>query len=351
MPFHPPRCPHPDCVEHAQPSPRFFDRWGSYQPKCRTEPVPRFRCRSCGRTFSLQTFRPDYRDRRPDANEPLLCFSSSGVGMRQIGRQLGLSVFGVQYKTRKLARHLGRLHDQVVQRLPAGRRFVFDEEETFESASTRPLTVPLAVECDSWLIVSWEVGPIRRLARAGSRRRRRQERDEQRRGRREDESRRCVADLLRDLGRRVPEGSMTIVTDKKPAYVPLVREVLGERAEHQRFSGKAPRTKWNALFPINTTIAMSRDNCGRLRRKSWLVSKTAEGLRLQMAIWAVYRNFVRRRFNRDPSDRCPGAVLGLVPRSLRWGEILRWRQDWGALSPSPLCPAGRELVGSMSRCG
>ena len=31
-------------------------------------------------------------------------------------------------------------------------------------------------------------------------------------------------------------------------------------------------TAYSALFPINTTIAMSRDNCGRLRRRSWLES-------------------------------------------------------------------------------
>ena len=68
----PPRCPNRACPEHHHPTPRFYVRTGFYRPRCRSHPVPRFRCRTCERGFSRQTFRVDYRDHRPSLNDPLV---------------------------------------------------------------------------------------------------------------------------------------------------------------------------------------------------------------------------------------------------------------------------------------
>jgi hypothetical protein len=58
----------PDCRFHRSPHPRFFTRHGHYQPRCRDHPVQRFRCRCCRRTFSRQSFRADYRHKKPHLN-------------------------------------------------------------------------------------------------------------------------------------------------------------------------------------------------------------------------------------------------------------------------------------------
>ena len=79
-------------------------RKGSYRAKCRPHPIPRFECRACGRTFSRQTFRMDYRDHRPDLNARLLQLLASGIGLRQSSRNLGLSLRCTELKFRKLAR-------------------------------------------------------------------------------------------------------------------------------------------------------------------------------------------------------------------------------------------------------
>lgn len=103
-PFVPPRCPNRRCVAHWKPHPGFYTRMGTYSARCRSDPVPRFRCRSCRRSFSRQTFRIDYRNRRPEANAPLFLLVTRGVGLRQAGRNLWLDVHAVQKKFRKLAR-------------------------------------------------------------------------------------------------------------------------------------------------------------------------------------------------------------------------------------------------------
>ena len=100
------------------------------------------------------------------------------------------------------------------------------------------------------------------------------------------------------------------------------------------------------MFPINTTLAMTRDNLGRLRRRSWLVTKKAERLRQHMILFTVYRNYVRRRFNRDPASATPAKLLKLVPRQLHRHELFAWRQDWGAHSIHPLSISGLRAVRS-----
>ena len=107
------------------------------------------------------------------------------------------------------------------------------------------------------------------------------------------------------------------------------------RLIHRQFSSKLPRDSQNPLFRINLTNAMARDLNGRLRRRTWLVSKFGRYLNTQLAYFITYRNYVRRRFNRD--EETPAEMLGFVPRPLRKEQLLSWRQTWGRESIHPLC--------------
>ena len=88
---------------------------------------------------------------------------------------------------------------------------MLDEEETYESASIRPLMMPVVIEKRTWFIVSTRVGSIRRLAPEGTARRRRQNHEEQTRGKRKDQSQQCVPRALWELQRKT-EGSRTLRT-------------------------------------------------------------------------------------------------------------------------------------------
>ena len=297
--------------------------------------MPRFYCSSCGRSFSRQTFRHDYRDLRPECNELLFVMLTSGVGLRQCARNLSLGVRSVQLKMRKLARTCDLLRRNLAPRLPMERTYLMDEEETYESASIRPLTMPVLIEKETWFVVASAVGRIRRLAPEGTARRRRQQRDEVRYGRRPDESSKAVREVLGRLANMIT-GPLELHTDQKSSYGTIARRAFGSNLIHDTTPSKRIRSTFDRLFAINTTLAMTRDNCGRLRRKSWLVTKCRRRLRDQMALFTVYRNYVRHRFNRDNVGDTPATFLGLLPRRLLPREVLRWRQDWGTRSPSPL---------------
>jgi len=146
------------------------------------------------------------------------------------------------------------------------------------------------------------------------------------------------------LARLVPEGTLVLRTDEKPTYPGILRSVFGKRVVHETTAGTLHRGTHNALFPINTTLAMTRDNMGRLRRRSWLVSKRRQDLLAHARMFQVYRNYVRRRFNRDRGWETPGKLLRLLPRQLFASEVVAWRQDWGKHSMHPMSRNGRIVI-------
>jgi hypothetical protein len=109
----------------------------------------------------------------------------------------------VQRKARKLAKHAGFLHDNLSPRLPADRIYLLDEEETYEQASIRTLTMPVLIEREHWFVVAIDVGTTRRLAAEGTARRRWQDSEELANGPREDQSRKCVQTVMQQLDRRL----------------------------------------------------------------------------------------------------------------------------------------------------
>ena len=160
--FQPPRCPNRRCSQHLDPGPKFFARKGFYHPLCRSHRVPRFACKTCGKGFSRQTFRCDYRDHRPSLNASLFTLLASGVGLRHSARVLELSRHCTELKARKIGRHLRRLNLNLRGPLPASAKFQFDELETYEGRrNTRPLSVPVLIERDTRYMVWAESAPIR----------------------------------------------------------------------------------------------------------------------------------------------------------------------------------------------
>jgi transposase-like protein len=340
--FTPPVCPHRSCPAHRDPPESFFVRRGYYQPKCRAHPVPRFRCRVCGAGFSRQTFRHDYGDHKPHLNAVLLDALSNGSGFRELARRIPLTRRNVERKFRKIARTLGLLHRNLLAAMPANARFQLDEMISFEHCkSTRPLTVPVLIESRSFFVVAGASAPIRPSGRKTARRRAAIARDEERCGPRPHLDRPCVRGVLDVLAPLVAQHrEVRLRTDCKPLYRTLGREVFGDRLVHERFSGRLRRGPGNPLFPINLTNAIVRQLLGRMRRRTWLCTKKHAFLDAHLHYFIVYRNYVRRRTNREPVWYTPAVALGLLEAPLRFEQCLSWRQDWGehSLHPAHACP-------------
>ncbi len=335
--FRPPFCPYRGCSAHHATGSNFYVRHGAYRAACRPRPVSRFRCKSCLRTFSRQTFRADFRDHRPDLNVPLLKLLACGTGLRESGRQLGLSLPAVEHKARKIGRHLRQLNLALRGPLPEGARFVFDELETYEGRrNTRPLTVPMLVEGRSLFLIWAESETLRPSGRMSEARKLAIQADEARFGLRRDRSARAIHRTLRRGAELLPDGrTIRVDTDEKSVYPRHLERALGKgTSDHHCTNSLVPRKTWNPLFPVNSEEARARDMMGRLRRESWLVSKRRRWLDIALHVHMAYRNYVRRRSLAEEDS--PASMLGFVRRRLRPTELLSWRQVWGSRSPSPV---------------
>ena len=343
--FQPLRCPYRGCSQHRFPRPRFYVRHGSFHPKCRPRPVPRFRCRNCRRTFSRQSFRMDFRDHKPYLNAPLFSMIASGIGIRQCGRILHLSLRCVELKLRKIGRHSRRLNLNLQGNLTGDVSLHFDELETYEGQrNTRPLSVPVLLESYSRFIIWAEAAPIRPRGKMSNKRRKAIIESDKQHGRRKDLSRRSVVRAFSRGATLVKcSSSVTLETDEKSSYPGLARgSFRSQRLRHNKTNSRLFRGTWNPLFAVNNEEAIMRDLMGRLRRDSWLVSKKRRFLDLALQVHIAYRNLTRKRFNHDVES--PAQVLGFLPRRLSPHEILGWRQDWGTESIHPLSHAGRRLI-------
>ena len=343
--FLPPRCPNERCPEHADPRERFFRRHGVYRPKCRAHPVPRFLCKSCGKSFSRQTFRADRYDKKPYLNPLILVPLTSGVGLRKSARNLDITRNNLVLKWRKIARHARQLDLNLKSRASRAERaaadrstFVlqFDELETYETRrNTRPLSVAVMIERRTRLIVGAIAAPIRPKGTMTKQRIAAIAAEDARFGRRKDRSRVACRSVFRSAAKLRPAAAgVRLQTDEKLVYSEYFAEAFAGRVRrHETTSSRAPRGGGTPLFAINLTEGILRDHAGRVRRDSWLTSKLRTYLNLHRGLYSAWKNGVLPRFTRD--DDAPGVLAGWTPRNLTVGEFLGWRQDWCTRSPCP----------------
>ncbi len=328
-------CPYPRCSHHLKPPVDFYRRHGFYHPRCRPHPVARFRCRTCRRTFSRQTFRADRYHKKPYLNATFLRLMVSCVGLRQAARVLQVARRTVEHRFLWLARHATRYQHNRLSGAALRGPFQLDELETFESNRYQPVTVPVLIHRRTLFLVGTAVGPLRRKGRMTTEQKRRRARHEARHGRRPSQSSRAVRRILARLHRVAdPHEPVVLESDCKPLYERVGRALLGGRFVWSPHPASARRDRTNPLFPINHTNARLRHFLSRLRRRTWCVTKERKWLQGHLEIAALWVNYCRGMTNR--TRRTPAQAVGVAARAYRPEEVLGWRQDWARLE---LCPA------------
>jgi hypothetical protein len=325
MSFLPKFCPHADCPSRSN-APFRYRRRGFFRRHCDLRSVPRFQCRCCSRGFSEQTFRLNYRLKRPALLVHFFLDRVSKVTHRQSARNHACSRSTEERHFRRLSGHCKDFHearlDEVQARGGLGEVFLLDELETYEQHRTqKPVTVPILIERTSGFVLDARVGALAPRARN----RAPQERKLERKLERKSESRQVVQaafERLRDFSPK--ERVLRVKTDRKPSYAKILRTLFGARCEHQRSSSKRRRDVRNPLWPINHTEARVRDNVSRLVRENWGAAKLRRWLAGHLAIWVCYRNYVRGKTNRHPRTT-PAMALGVQARRWMAGELLEWR--------------------------
>lgn len=328
MRFVPTFCPLTDCPAHDGRAPFRFQRRGSYRRKCDGLVVPRFSCGTCGRKFSRQSFRLNYRWWRPHVHHELFRMFVSKVTMRQAARLLGIDRGTVARRQRSLGEACRRFHAAAMaEGQGLAGRFSMDEMETFETDRLlRPVTIPVLIQLQSLFVVHAESAPLPSRGRLDAARQLRKMEYEKRFGKRRSGSRKAVESTLLQLRSAMRETEeLHLVTDRKSSYRTLVQQYFRERfGSHVQESSRRKRNRGNPLFAINHTLAMLRDGVSRLVRRNWGVSKLRTRLDPHLWVWIGYRNYVRG-IVADVPETTPAMVAGVTRHPLTSSDLFRWR--------------------------
>jgi transposase-like protein len=339
LPARPPHCPNPACDFHVRTRGWRFKRKGFFHRQRRPRRVQRYLCQRCGRTFSSQTFSTTYWLKRPELLRMLFFRTLACSGNRQIARELGVSHATVQRQVERLGRHCLLIHEHLRPREAPREPVVLDGFRTLESGHYWPFDLNHVVGV-SHFVYGFNDAELRRSGSMRPGQRRHRDRLEARHGRPDRRAtRRAVEELV---GRIVPPGGEVVLrSDDHPGYPwALARlRARGRTIHHETTSSKAARTPRNPLFPVNLADLLLRHSGSNHKRNTIAFSKRRQGAMHRMAIFTVWRNYVKSVSERR-CDAPPGVALGVIERALRVEEVVGRR----------LFPFRFRLRGWLARC-
>ena len=277
----PPFCPNSSCPNHDREKAsltRWFVRKGYFHTHIRGR-IPRFKCRTCGRYCSSQTFCTSYCSHSRIDYHDIEKRTVSGSGTRQICRDLGITNRVLMNSQQRIARAYLHVYDRALDGFSIPENAAFDGFESFVVSQYTPVNYHILVGSDSQFIYHLNVQTMNRKGR----RTKKQEANlkvlqqfwSAPRG---GMTRSCVsayADTLSLIADRTPENPWTLFTDMKVEYPVAMKRVKGFAAlmktgavVHVTISSRKARTFANPLFPVNYSDREFRKNLAGHGRES-----------------------------------------------------------------------------------
>ena len=131
------------------------------------------------------------------------------------------------------------------------------------------------------------------------------------------------------LTRHLRAGTLVLHSDDHPAYRRALRRVrrhpkLRTRIRHHVTSSTLRRTCRNPLFPVNLADLLIRHASANHRRETIAFSKRRQAALERLALFAVWRNAIKRRRENGPVTTAAMEV-GLTSRPLTWRDVFSKR--------------------------
>jgi transposase-like protein len=280
----------------------WYYKFGSYDTQARGR-IQRFRCISCGKTCSTQTFSIHYWTHSTEDYQQLLQGLYSGSGLRQYGRFTGRSSRVVQNRIRHLARNCLSVLDSSAEAFRLAENLTMDGFESFTRSQYFPNNITMVVGGTSQYIY----GAIHTLMRRKGRMSEMQQKNRAQIDRhwrpRRGALRSDCATLLADCAGMIDSSSrthpLTLWSDEHPEYpralqrIPALCAAIREgRLAHRTVSSRRARTRSNPLFAVNYVDRQIRKNMGEHVRETVKQGREVNCQMERMVIFMVAHNFL-----------------------------------------------------------
>lgn len=335
--FSPLHCPWAECPQHHISKGFQFKRFGFYTRLGDGRRIQRFRCKTCQRCFSQQTFACSYYAKLPRLIPLIAAGLNGGSAHRQIARTLGCSPSTVTRQAARLGRHSMLLHSRSLEELgEISEHLVLDHFETFVYSQFDALGIGTVVGHDSWFVYLVDPAPHRRGGRLTQAQRLKLDRRKRPNPKRGGIT--CsVKRMLEAMGEFSSSSELTLLTDAHPAYPRAINNHCPTaRIRHLVFpnpprgpkgSPRSPeaRERDRAMFPVDQLHALWRHSCAHHRRETIAFGRRINAVIERAYLMAVWRNFVKWRSERKPDRRTPAMKLRLTDSAWSWPRVFARR--------------------------
>jgi len=300
----PPFCPYKECPNHSHPPAlRWWRHAGSHDTKCFGS-VPRFLCRTCGRTFSSQTFSTNYYAKRTIDYRRLEELLASSMSIRALARTFHCSCPSILNRCDRLARQELAAHALLRPLAARHENVCIDGFVSFDRSQFFPNNLTISITSDSRYLLSFTHATLRRSGSMTESQKRRRSTlypgvPFERRA-----LERSFTELLDELERDrppCPAAPLVIVTDEKLEYErafyahPLSRnQDEAHRVALLRVNSTLPRSCHNPLFASNYLDRELRKDQAAHRRESTCFGRNVANGLSRLACYVGWHNYRKR---------------------------------------------------------
>lgn len=352
--FIPPFCPYATCEHHHVPS---ISHWWCHVGFHRTKAfgaVQRFRCRHCGRTFSVQTFSVHYYAKRIIQLQRLERLAAASMSTRALSRELRCSCGTITNRIDRLARQAIGLHASLRNLARHDEPVCFDGIVSFDSSQYFPNDIGVSITHSSRFMLGLSHATTRRSGAM---------RDDQKLKLRvlytttRFEERAIERSFTQHLDMLECERPITktrplvLVTDEKIEYEQAFRKhrLYTAQDENRRcvrvlVSSTAPRVFSSPLFASNYIDREIRKDQANHRRETACFSRNASNTMSRLYSYLVYHNYSKKYLIRWPVHRHETAAnMAGIPKSLVGLSRRRMFSHRTFLSHLALLPIDRQV--------
>lgn len=320
---HVPFCPNPFCENHMAPCrPTWYIHFGSHCTKT-FGIVPRFRCLSCGKTFSTQSFSINYYAKKIVDYRDLLTRHCHSESVRALGRSLHLSCGTVLNRLDRLSRQAVALHAELRPLARSYEDTCADGLVSFDVSQFFPNEITFSITARSRFILDLSHATRKRSGTMTASQKARAASLYAKVAFERAAVARTFSDILVSLTRERPPSPhrpLVLITDEKKEYVKALHGSPAWRAQdeahrvaHVQINSRLPRTCLNPLFPSNyLDREIRKDQANHHRETSCFARNVANGM-ARLACYLVHHNYRKRFLIKAPvaDERVHGEVAGL----------------------------------------
>lgn len=308
-------CPNKDCSKYHQPEGNWYVKNGFYHNE-KSGKIQRFKCLSCGKGFSSETFSIDYRTKMKVSYKMILQHMTTSSGIRDLSRILKVSCATVLNRIARLARQAmavtaGLTIDTIQEDVVA------DGIESFVRSQYMPNNITILAGKNSQF---WFLSDYAQLTRKGTMTAYQKHKNEAVR-KQISIGRRTIYEsfqtVVNDVLFHTPPAGMTLYTDEHPQY----RKVMHQRTDrerrllrHTRIKSTEPRTVRNHLFSVNYLDREIRKDTADHTRETVQFARNVCNLMDRLAVYRFYHNFLKPyRINGKKQSNITHAIMVGIP--------------------------------------